>query len=55
MLYLLARFPVGMLTFTVAVAMFASALYLIAAPVIAPFDTIGLGFWEPTPGTRASR
>ena len=47
-LYLLGRFPVGVLTFTVAVVMFASALYLIAAPVIAPFDAIELGFWDPS-------
>jgi len=45
--YLLARFPVGAFTFTVVVVMYASALYLIAAPVIAPFDTIELGFWDP--------
>jgi hypothetical protein len=45
-LYLLVRFPVGLLTFTVVVTMFASALYLIAAPVVAPFDTIELGFWD---------
>ena len=45
--YLLARFPVGTATFTVAVATYASALYLIAAPVVAPFDTIDLGFWQP--------
>ena len=44
--YLLARFPVGVFTFTVVVAMYASALYLIAAPVVAPFDTIELGFWD---------
>jgi Putative sensor len=45
--YLLLRFPVGIFTFTVAVATFASALYLIAAPIVAPFDAIELGFWEP--------
>jgi hypothetical protein len=45
--YLLARFPVGLFTFTVAVSTFASALYLIAAPIVAPFDTIELGFWSP--------
>ena len=45
--YLLARFPVGTATFTVAVTAYASALYLIAAPIVAPFDTIELGFWQP--------
>jgi hypothetical protein len=45
--YLLARFPVGTATFTVAVAAYGSALYLIATPVIAPFDAIELGFWQP--------
>jgi hypothetical protein len=47
MAYLLARFPVGVITFTVAVTAFASAGYLIAAPIVAPFDAIELGFWEP--------
>lgn len=45
--YLLARFPVGIFTFTVAVATYASALILIAAPVLAPLDPIELGIWEP--------
>lgn len=45
--YLLWRFPVGTATFTVAVATYASALYFIAAPIIAPFDAIDLGFWTP--------
>ena len=45
--YLLARFPVGLGTFVVAVSAYATALYLIAAPVVAPFDAIELGFWEP--------
>jgi hypothetical protein len=44
--YLLVRFPVGTFTFAAVVAMYASALYLIAAPVVAPFDTIELGFWD---------
>jgi putative sensor protein len=43
--YLLARFPVGV--FTVAVAAYASAGYLIAAPIVAPFDAIELGIWQP--------
>ena len=29
------------------VSAYATALYLIAAPVVAPFDAIELGFWEP--------
>ena len=36
--YLLGRFPVGLATFIVAVTAFATALYLIAAPAIAPFE-----------------
>ncbi len=47
MAYLVARFPVGVFTFTVAVAAYASAAYLIAAPIVAPFDTIELGIWQP--------
>jgi Putative sensor len=45
--YLLARFPVGTFTFTVAVATYGSALYLLAAPIVAPFEPIELGIWEP--------
>jgi Putative sensor len=45
--YLLARFPVGLATFIVAVSAYATALFLIAAPVVAPLDPIELGFWEP--------
>jgi hypothetical protein len=45
--YLLLRFPVGLFTFTVAVSAYATALYLIAAPIVAPFDAIDLGFWQP--------
>jgi hypothetical protein len=45
--YLLARFPVGVFTFSVALTAYASAGYLIAAPIVAPFDAIELGFWEP--------
>jgi hypothetical protein len=44
--YLLARFPVGTAAFTAVTAAYGAALYLIAAPVIAPFDTIELGIWE---------
>jgi putative sensor protein len=45
--YLLGRFPVGTLTFTVAVSVYASALFLIAAPILAPIDPMELGIWEP--------
>jgi Putative sensor len=47
MAYLLVRFPVGTFTFTVAVTAYATALYLLAAPIVAPFDAIELGIWEP--------
>jgi hypothetical protein len=46
-LYLLLRFPIGTATFTVAVATYATGLYLVAAPIVAPFDTMELGIWEP--------
>jgi Putative sensor len=46
-LYLLGRFPVGTFTFTVAVGAYASALFLIAAPILAPIDPIELGIWQP--------
>jgi hypothetical protein len=45
--YLLGRFPVGTATFTVAVATYASALFLIAAPGMAEIDPIELGIWQP--------
>ena len=45
--YLLARFPAGLAAFTVAVSTYAGAGYLIFAPIIAPFDGIELGFWQP--------
>jgi Putative sensor len=45
--YLLARFPVGILTFTAAVAVYGSAFWGLAAPVLAPLDVMDLGFWEP--------
>jgi hypothetical protein len=45
--YLLGRFPVGLATFIVAAVAYSTALYLIAAPVIAPLDAIDLGFWRP--------
>ncbi len=47
MAYLFARFPVGTLTFTVATTVYGAALYLIAAPIVAPFDAIDLGIWRP--------
>jgi hypothetical protein len=46
--YLLARFPIGIATFTVAVAAYGAALTLIAAPLLAPLDGIELGIWEPS-------
>jgi multidrug transporter EmrE-like cation transporter len=45
--YLLARFPIGILTFTVAVATYGTALGLLAAPILAPLDPMELGIWEP--------
>jgi Putative sensor len=45
--YLLARFPVGTFTFIVAVGVYASALFLIAAPGMAEIDPIELGIWQP--------
>jgi hypothetical protein len=45
--YLLARFPIGMFTFTVAVTVFSVAGWLIAAPLLAPLDAMDFGFWEP--------
>jgi hypothetical protein len=47
MAYLLARFPVGTLAFTLAVSAYGAALYLVAAPIVAPFDPIELGIWQP--------
>jgi hypothetical protein len=45
--YLLARFPVGILTFSVAVAVYSAAFGLIGAPLLAPLETMDFGFWEP--------
>jgi hypothetical protein len=45
--YLFLRFPVGIATFTVAVATYGTALGLLAAPILAPIDPIQLGIWEP--------
>jgi putative sensor protein len=47
MAYLLARFPVGLLTFCIVVSVFSTAGYLISAPIAAPFDGVELGIWEP--------
>ena len=47
MAYLLARFPAGTLAFSAVVAAYSTALYLIAAPIVAPFDPIELGIWRP--------
>ena len=44
--YLLARFPAGTATFSVAVGAHSAALYALAAPIVAPFDTIDLGVWQ---------
>jgi Putative sensor len=45
--YLLARLPAGTLAFAAVVAAYSTALYLVAAPIVAPFDTIELGIWQP--------
>jgi hypothetical protein len=45
--YLLLRFPVGLFTFTVAVAAFSTAIGLIGAPILAAIDPIELGIWQP--------
>jgi Putative sensor len=47
--YLLARFPVGVFTFSVAVSVYSAALGLIAAPLLATLDSDGLelGIWQP--------
>jgi Putative sensor len=47
MAYLVARFPAGLLAFCVVVTAFATAGYLITAPISAPFDGVELGIWEP--------
>ena len=46
-LYLLARFPIGTATFTIAVATYSAALWALAAPLLAPLGAMDLGFWEP--------
>jgi hypothetical protein len=47
MAYLLARFPAGLLASTAVVSAYASAGYLIVAPIAAPFGGMELGIWEP--------
>ena len=46
--YLLARFPVGVATFSVAVGAFGAAACLLSAPVTAPLDgdSWEFGFWQ---------
>jgi len=46
-LYLLLRFPVGIFTFSVAVAAYSTAGWALAAPLLAPLGAVDLGFWEP--------
>jgi hypothetical protein len=45
--YLFARFPVGLATFGVAVTAYSTAGWLLAAPLLAPLDTMDFGFWAP--------
>jgi Putative sensor len=48
MAYLLARFPIGVATFSVAVTVYSVALGLVAAPLLAPLDALDLGIWDPS-------
>ena len=45
--YLVARFPAGLLAFSVVVCAFGAAGWLLAAPIAAPLDGMELGVWEP--------
>jgi Putative sensor len=46
--YLLARFPIGLTTFTVSVTAFSVALWCLAAPLLAPLGAMNWdGFWNP--------
>jgi hypothetical protein len=45
--YLLARFPIGIATFGVAVTAYSAGLWGLAAPILAPLEVMDLGFWEP--------
>jgi Putative sensor len=47
LVYLLIRFPVGIFTFSVAVAAYSAAAWGLGAPILAPLDAMDLGFWEP--------
>jgi len=46
MAYLFGRFGIGLVTFCVAVTVYSAALYALAAPVVAAFMPIDLGFWR---------
>ena len=45
--YLLARFPIGIATFTIAVTAYSVGFWFLAAPVLAPLGAMDIGFWEP--------
>jgi hypothetical protein len=45
--YLLARFPIGIATFVIAVTAYSVALWALAAPLLAPLEAMDLGVWEP--------
>jgi Putative sensor len=45
--YLLARFPLGLAAFIVAVTAYSVALWLLAAPLLVPLGAMDFGFWEP--------
>jgi hypothetical protein len=45
--YLLARFPLGLATFIVAVTAYSVGLWGLAAPLLAPLDAMDFGFWKP--------
>ena len=44
--YLLMRFPAATLVFSVVVAVYGTALHLIAAPIVLPLAPLDLGFWD---------
>jgi hypothetical protein len=45
--YLLARFPIGIFTFCVAVTVYSVAGSALAAPILAPLDAMDIGIWDP--------
>jgi hypothetical protein len=45
--YLILRFPAATATFVVVVAVYGTALHMIAAPIVMPLAPVDLGFWEP--------